>query len=424
MTGKTYVFTNRVYPPVGGATGELLRELAEGLAEKGDRVIVITSRGPRDGSQTGLRDPKTKRPEDQETKRLRGQETKGVTDERAKGLEMVNGVELIRVGTAPFTRASHWRRALSYALLYPQFAWQVWKQGAVDAVVSMTDPPLQVAVVAGASCRARKRIHWAQDIYPELAEELGVIGRGSLFARILRCVSTWALRKQDEVVVVGRCMRERLIARGVDAARIEVIPNWSPVEEAGEEVAMDMRRRMGWGSDFVALYSGNIGLAHDFDTLIEGAKMLSGGNVRIVFAGDGPRTDELRAALGGAAHVSFVPSQPKEDLAAFLAAADVHLVTVRENLAGLVVPSKAYGVMATGRPIVYTGPLNSEIASLLRETGSGVVIKNGDSSALASALRDLAAKPDVVRAMGDAARRSAREFTLSKALAKWSEILS
>lgn len=391
---KTYVFTNRVYPPVGGATGELLRELAEGLAAGGARVVVITSRGNGDDRTTGR-----------------------------QGYETINGVEVIRVGTAPFTRASHWRRAASYALLYPQFAWQVRKLGKVDAVISMTDPPLQVAVVTIASRCARKRIHWAQDIYPELAEELGVIGRGGIVASILRSISTWALRKQDDVAVVGRCMRERLLSRGVDAGRIEVIPNWSPVEAPRVEAAADARRRMGWGSEFVALYSGNIGLAHDFTTLVEAAKMLRGGRVRMVFAGDGPRTAELKAALAGAGNVSFIPPQPKEGLAAFLAAADAHLVTVRENLGGLVVPSKAYGIMATGRPIVYTGPQNSEVASLLRETGAGVVIKNGDASALAAALEDLACKPDVVRGMGEAARRSAREFTLGKALEKWRELL-
>lgn len=389
---KTYVFTNRVYPPVAGATGVLLRELAEGLAATVARVVVVTSRGAAD-----LNLPKS---------------------------EVVEGVEVIRLGTAPFTRASHWRRAMSYALLYPQFAWQLWRLGKVDAVVSMTDPPLQVAAVTPASGRAAKRIHWAQDIYPELAEELGVIGRSGYFARILRSVSTRALRKQDEVVAVGRCMRERLIRRGVDAGRIEVIPNWSPVEAPRVEVVMDMRRRMGWGDDFVALYSGNIGLAHDFDTLIEGARMLSGGKVRIVIAGDGPRTDDLKAALGGRDHVSFLPSQPKEDLAAFLAAADLHLVTMRENLDGLVVPSKAYGIMAAGRPIVYTGPLDSEIASLLRETGAGVVIKNGDASALASTLKDLASNADVVSTMGEAARVAAKEFTFAKALEKWREILN
>jgi colanic acid biosynthesis glycosyl transferase WcaI len=165
----------------------------------------------------------------------------------------------------------------------------VWKLGKVDAVVSMTDPPLQVAAVTVGSCRAQRRIHWAQDVYPELAEELGVIPRGGLVARVLRAMSTWALGRQDKIVAVGRCMRERLLQRGLDAAKIEVIPNWSPVGAVSAEEVAAMRKKLGWEGKFIALYSGNIGLAHDFETLVEAAKLLEGAGVTMVFAGEGPR---------------------------------------------------------------------------------------------------------------------------------------
>jgi glycosyltransferase involved in cell wall biosynthesis len=359
---KTYVFTNRVYPPVGGATGELLKELAEGLVAGGARVVVVTSREQGAGS---------------------GERGTGPNN----GVEVIDGVEIIRVGTARFTRASHWRRAWSYLTLYPQLMWQVWKLGAVDAVVSMTDPPLQVAAVALASCRAKKKIHWAQDVYPELAEELGVIPRGGLLARVLRSISTWALRRQDEVVVVGRCMRERLVRRGVDAGKIEVIPNWSPVGAVSAASVAAMRKKLGWDGKFIALYSGNIGLAHDFETLVGAAKLLEGGGVQVVFAGEGPRLEQVRRETEGLAHVAFLPPQAKEDLSAFLAAADVHLVSVRAGLEGLVVPSKAYGIFAVGRPIFYVGGVDSEVAGVIAESGCGVVIPNGDAAGLAEAIK-------------------------------------
>ena len=386
---KTYVFTNRVYPPVGGATGELLKELAEGLAGDGARVVVVTSRAEED-----------KRPRDQET----------------KGLGVVNGVEVIRVGAARFTRASHARRAWSYLTLYPQLMWQVWKLGKVDAVVSMTDPPMQVAAVALASCRAKKKIHWAQDVYPELAEELGVIPRCGLLARVLRSISTWALRRQDEVVAVGRCMRERLVRRGVDAGKIEVIPNWSSVGVVSAAEVQAMRERLGWNGKFIALYSGNIGLAHDFETLVGAAKLLEGGGVQMVFAGEGPRLAQLRRDTAGLAHVGFLPPQPKEHLSSFLAAADLHLVSVRSGLEGLVVPSKAYGILAAGRPIFYVGGAGSEVAGVIAESGCGVVIPNGDAVGLAEAIKQVARQGEQ--------RASAPSVGFNDALAKWRALLA
>ena len=286
IRGKTFVFANRVYPPVGGATGEMLRDLAEGLAAGGARVVVVTSRGP--------------------------------AELKLAKRETANGVEVIRVGTAPFTRVSHWKRALSYAALYPQFAWQVLRLGQVDALVSMTDPPLQVAALTLASFGARRKVHWAQDVYPELAEELGVIARGGLAARVLRALASWALRQQDEVVVLGRCMRQRLLRRGLDAGKIEVIPNWSPVAEPSAMEVAAMRKKLGWSNKFVALYSGNLGLAHDFDTIIRAAGELAGCRAQIVFAGEGPRAEALRKAAAGLSHVNFLPPQPKASLAAFL----------------------------------------------------------------------------------------------------------
>ncbi len=375
MRRPTYLFTNRVYPPVGGATGELLKELAEGLVSGGARVIVVTSK------QQGVRSN-----------------------------EVVNGVEVIRVGSAPFTRASHWRRALSYLGLYPQLMWQVWKLGKVEAVVSMTDPPLQVAAVTIASREGVKKVHWAQDVYPELAEELGVIPRGGLLARVLRVVSTWTLRMQDEVVVVGRCMRERLIERGVDAGKIEVIPNWSSVKPVGAEQVTAMRRRLGWDEKFIVLYSGNIGLAHDFETLVDAARLLGGAGVELVFAGEGPRLEELRRDTAGLDHVRFLPPQPKEELSAFLAAADLHLVSVRAGLEGLVVPSKAYGILAAGRPLLYVGGPDAEVARVIAERGCGT------AAVLAEAIRQAA------RSGRQPQSSQVSDFAL--VLAKWRDLLT
>jgi colanic acid biosynthesis glycosyl transferase WcaI len=373
---------------------------------------VVTSRGAKDQRGKGLRDQGQETAAEAETSGSSAPAERGQT----KGRDVVNGVEVIRVGAASFTRASHWRRAWSYLTLYPQLMWQVWKLGRVDAVISMTDPPLQVVAVTLASCRAEKKIHWAQDVYPELAEELGVIPRGGFLARVLRAVSTWALRRQDEIVVVGRCMLERLRGRGLDARKIEVIPNWSQTGIAKAEDVAAMRRRLGWDQYFVVLYSGNLGLAHDFETFLEAAKRLDDG-VRMVFAGEGPRLAELKRMASGLPWVHFLSAQPKQDLAAFLGAADVHLVSVRAGLDGLVVPSKAYGILAAGRPIIYVGSTKSEIGMLLGEWGVGSVLANGDGAALAVKLRELA---DGLRVRSEEIQD---KIGLPKGLQRWKEIL-
>lgn len=384
---KTFVFINRVYPPVRGATGELLKELAEVLADTDARVVVVTSRGP---SELDLPDRET-----------------------------VNCVEVVRVGSAPFSRGSHWRRGLSYLSLYPALMWQIWKLGRVDVVVSMTDPPLLVAAVTFASYGAKKRVHWAQDVYPELAEELGVIRHRGLLARVLRSISTWALRKQDEIVVLGRCMRERLIGRGIDASKIEIIPNWTSLVKPSADKVAAMRAKLGWNSEFIALYSGNIGLAHDFATLVEAAKTLEGSKVRLVFAGEGPSLAELQRGCAGLPHVSFLPSQPKEHLSEFLAAADVHLVSVWEGLEGLVVPSKAYGVFALEKLMIYVGSHNSEVARLIQETHAGTVVSNGDAHGLANALHRYAEKQ-----AENEGRHVVTDVSLPTALVRWRDILN
>lgn len=386
------VFVNRVYPPTDGATGKLLRELAEALADGGVRVVVLT--GPAPENPGGMR------------------------------REMVNGVEVIRVRGLSLRRSSHWRRALGYAALYPQFAWQIWRLGRVDALVTMTDPPMQLALGLLSGRRVRQHFHWAQDVYPEVAERLGVIREGGMVAHLLRKISSKVMRGCEDVIVPGRCMRDVLLARGVSAAHLEVIPNWSSMVRVDDEDISAIRGRFRWQGKFIVLYSGNIGLAHDFDTVAEAVRMCRGDEqLHFVFAGEGPRLAELRTALEGVPHVEFLPPQTSEDLPAFLAAADVHLVTVRKGLSGMVVPSKTYGILAAGRPVVYVGHEPDEVARLLAESGAGVVLANNDSAGLARTLQQLADQPERMRVMAVKAHEAAKKFTFANALRKWKELL-
>ncbi len=346
---KSILFINRVFPPDEGATGQLLADLAPALVAAGWNVTVVAAAGSEDRPAPSL-----------------------------------PGVEVHRVRGLPFTRASNWRRALSYASLYPALLGRVLRLPRQDVVVTLTDPPLHLTL--GPVIRLFKRchlLHWAQDIYPEVAEELGVLGRSGLLARLLRAVSTWALRRHDRIFAVGRCMKDRLVARGVDAARIDVVPNWAVGFPEGSLPSRPSPARL------TVMYSGNFGLAHTFEAIVEAVTALHRENapVRFVFAGSGPKLTGLREKLSGCANVEFRAPEPLDQLPAALASADVHLACMREELCGLVVPSKVYGPLAAGRPCVFIGPALSEAARLLEETGCGVVLPVSGSRELTDLLR-------------------------------------
>ena len=386
---NSVLFINRVYPPDFAATGQLLAELATALATDGWCVTVVCAR----------------------------------TTPGAPGEEVTNGVRVARVGGLPFTRESHWMRALSYLSLYPLLLWRVWRQQPrADVIVTMTDPPLQL--VLGPVLRwltGARIVHWAQDIYPELAEELGVVPAG-LVTRALRVVSTWGLKRYDRIVVVGRCMRTRLLERGIAAEAVSVIPNWADAElvrpVAPEE--NPFRTEHGLDDRFVVMYSGNLGLAHPFEQILDGAARLATAlpEALIVFVGVGPRLPWVKQQVEerGLGNVRFLPPQPKASLGESLSAADLHLACMHHNLCGLVVPSKVYGVLAAGRPCLFLGPAESEAACLIREHRCGEVLPSADGVTLAECITQWCGDRDRVEIAGRRARAAAEGWGLTQAV--------
>jgi colanic acid biosynthesis glycosyl transferase WcaI len=327
---RSILFINRVYPPVPGATGEMLRGMAEGLVELGHDVTVLTS-GRSDLSPS----------------------------------EVVNGVRIERVGRSDIDRSSHLKRGLHYASLYPLFLQRALSLPRHDIVVTKTDPPM-LAVLGPIIAKAKKSraIHWAQDVYPELAGALGVIDKDGVLYRTLLNLSTWALKRHDAIVAVGRCMKQKIADRGIDLDRIHVIPNWAdPDIRPIPHDDNPFRKEHGLDGKFVVMYSGNMGMAHPFDEVLDAAEELAADpDVVFLFIGDGPRKRwiEKEVSRRGLTNFRFLPFQPRERLSESLSAGDVHIVTMEEKVAGLVVPSKIYGVLAVGRPFALVGPKRSE----------------------------------------------------------------
>jgi glycosyltransferase involved in cell wall biosynthesis len=316
-----------------------------------------------------------------------------------------------------------------FYLLGSAALWRHVRRG--DVVVAKTDPPL---IAVGAALVARIRgaslVNWLQDIYPEVAIRLGVPGvRGPLGA-LLAKLRNLALKSAVINVAIGERMREFIADRGVDGATIRVIANWvddqaiTPIPRADNP----LRASLGLQDHFVVGYSGNLGRAHEFETLLGAAHLLRAETrLAFLFFGGGFHMDALKARVrdqGLSELFMFQPSQPLSDLSNSLSLPDVHWLSLRPQLEGLIVPSKFYGIAAAGRPVLSITAEDGEIARIVQEAECGVVVEPGRSSALAAAIQRLRADRPRCDEMGRNARAliDAR-FSRRQTLESWSKLL-
>jgi glycosyltransferase involved in cell wall biosynthesis len=305
-------------------------------------------------------------------------------------VEVYRGVRIVRVACTSLGKASITRRLLDYGTFYASAAARAFTLGRFDCIVAMTTPPLVAALGATLSVVRRTRfVYWLQDVYPELAIHFGVMREGSLAARAFERISRFSLGHASAVVVLGEAMAERVRAKGVAAERVSIIPNWADGEGVRpippEENAF--RREHGLEGKRVVLYSGNMGRAHDLDTVLAAARLLRDRtDVVFLFIGEGARRRNVEAAARELPSIRLLPYQPRERLAESLSSGDVHLVTQGAGTVGLIEPSKLYGVMAAGRPVVFVGPRETEAARTILAERIGEVVENGDAVAAAAAI--------------------------------------
>lgn len=408
------IFLNRFFHPDHSATSQMLSDLAFALADREHQVAVIAGRQRYDAPAATL-----------------------------PARETVGGVAVYRVWTSRFGRASLIGRTIDYATFYLSAAWRLWRLAEPgDVVIAKTDPPMLSVITLPLCWRRRlKLVNWLQDIFPETAHALGVGGRlARLPFRLMRWLRGRSLKAADANVVLGQRMAQHVASLGVAESRIRILPNWAdganiaPVERAQNA----LRQEWQLGDAFVVGYSGNLGRAHEVDTLLEAMTILEeqakarGGcgapprPLMWLFIGSGALLDVLKAEVSRRrlGSVRFKPYQPRERLAESLSAADVHLVSLRPELEGLIVPSKFYGVAAAGRPTVFIGDEDGEIARLIAQHKCGQTVAAGDGRALARTVLDLAGNPDLCRWMGQRARQ-AFDADLDKplALARWERLL-
>jgi glycosyltransferase involved in cell wall biosynthesis len=277
--------------------------------------------------------------------------------------------------------------------------------------------------------KGARLVNWLQDIFPEVASRLALSPLPRSIEALLCAARDSSLRTAQTNVVLGTRMRDYLASRGIASRCIRISENWAderavfPISAARS----DLRRRLGLADRFVIAYSGNLGRAHDADPLLEGAQWLADQpDIVFLMIGGGAkmRVLEDRARALGLKNFLFAPYQPRDALNDSLAAGDVHLVSLLPQLEGLIVPSKVYGILAAGRPVVFIGDPEGEVSQLVRSSGAGVGIAMRDSRALSAALLRLRDQRDEREAMGVAARKLFEtRYTLSAAVDRWRALL-
>ena len=345
--------------------------------------------------------------------------------------ELIDGVDVHRVWTSGFGRGNLPGRALDYLSFYVTATLHLIQLARpADVLVAMTDPPLiSVPAQWAARLRSARLVNWLQDIFPEIAAHLGIHLAHGLSGSLLRRLRDNSLRTAASNVVLGRLMRERVSALGVDPTKIAVIPNWADGAALQPTPPGTNPLRAAWslGDKFVVGYSGNLGRVHEFETLLGAAHALrTQTEIAFLIIGDGAQKAALMAASVEQAlpNLLWKPYQPRALLSQSLGVADVHIVTLRPELEGLVVPSKFYGIAAVGRPTICIGDPEGEIGAVVRAADCGCCVPEGDAAGLVAAIVRLRDDPLLRERMGRNARRIFEErYDKPIAAEQWRRLL-
>jgi glycosyltransferase involved in cell wall biosynthesis len=296
-------------------------------------------------------------------------------------------------------------------------------------VVVETDPPMLCLLGAFLKFWRRcKLVVYLQDIYPDVAVVLDGLREGR-FSRLLRNWFFAAYRQADRIVVLSDDMRDYLLRRGISPTRISVVPNWVDARSVQPiKTANPFRRLHGLDGKFVAMYSGNIGLSQRLENVLEAADRLRNrSDIRFLLVGEGASKRKLQdeAERRKLPNVTFLGYQPKEKLGESLSAADLHLITLHPKVLSFLMPSKLYGILASGTACVATAPESTELAEIVKDREVGLIVPPDDPVKLAEAVEWAADHPEDLAAMGDRAYRLAQaEYDRPLATGRFADLLA
>jgi colanic acid biosynthesis glycosyl transferase WcaI len=372
---------NEYFPPDTSATAKCAAQVAEALTER-HRVTVLAGRPSYD-------------PTERHPRYLFCREVHG-------------NLAVERVGSTAYPRFQMRRRVSNY-LTYLSLAVPRALAIPSDVVLAMTDPPIEgIAGALVARLSGRPFVYNIRDMYPDMAVGGAIVRRGSLTAR-WEALHRWALRRAARVIVLGEDMRDRIVAKGVDPARIVVSRDGISIPETLPPPDNPVAREIRGDFRFVLVHAGNLGFYGAWQTLIQAVRSLENEGVGLVFIGEGAMKPQVEAMAAGCRAIRFLPFRSASEVPLVLSSGDLHVVTVKRGLEGVVVPSKLYPTLAAGRPVLGIAPEESDVVRIIRSSGCGLAANPDDPESVAGALKGVLHDSQQIQNMG----RRAREIAFS-----------
>lgn len=342
-------------------------------------------------------------------------------------------IDIFRSRNTQFDKNSVKGKLFNSATFFLHAMWMAAMEKKSGPVLLVTNPPFLGLI--GPVIKALKRrpfILIIHDLYPDIAVEMGYMKESSPAVAFWKGINNWIFRRASFIVTLGRDMQRRLKEKLPDGEREKVvaIPNWadpnliSPIDPLENPFIGEL----GLEGKFIVQYSGNMGLSHDMDTIVEAARALrEDREVQFLMIGGGGKRKEIqkKAAAYGLGNMTFLPYQPRENLRRSLGASHVSLISLEREAAGLSVPSKLYGIMASGRPVIAIVPEESEVSLTIKTFQCGIVISPHDVTGLVAAIFTLRENERERTEMGRRGYKAFLEhFTVEKCAVQYQDLLN
>ena len=386
---------NEYFPPDTSATAKCAAQVADALAEK-HRVTVLAGRPSYD--------PASRHPRYLIRREVRG------------------NLAVERVGSTTYPRFQMRDRISNY-LTYLSLAIPRAISIRSNVVLAMTDPPIEGIVGAFvAQISGRPFVYNIRDMYPDMAVGGSIVRPGSFTARWER-LHRWALRRATRVIVLGEDMRDRIVAKGVDSARVVISRDGIAVPETLPAPDNPVAREIRGDFRFVLVHAGNLGFYGAWQTLISAVRMLENEGVGLVFIGEGAMKSQIETMAAGCRAVRFLPFRPASEVPLVLSSGDMHVVTVKRGLEGVVVPSKLYPTLAAGRPVLGVAPEECDVVRIVRRSGCGLAANPDDANTVVEAIHGVLHDSEQMQNMGLRAREIANSYDRVKQLKIFTETI-